>query len=388
VFESLPGNGGLCQVGWCFVASDLVEHGDLCRSCKDYVVGSNVGPWRCPLMCKETADPAAAPYCGMFDLLREDIMPSQHFGDVGMFPCRVGNDLQRQQMPHGVEQAAGGGGGNNKKVKTRLSAGSRAKIAKAKEALAEKARQEERANTITPFGPLHAAELEAMYHARGMSADQISHVLNQEKAKFSALLSSSPHLGGLSASGLGLSGLGLGLGGGGGGGGGSLQKPLRTLPPLPPPLLPDPPTPYPTAREQAPPPTLALLWGGGLFGLSTDDGSGAASMSALDQLLVGIIAALTLVLCLLTFSKIRRHVRTSCTSEATRMKRNEEGLGRISDVAKAISLGLDATLTSTNQLSKTYETDFWSSPVTLSAQAEIASRSRSSNEEGGGGEAE
>jgi len=32
------------------------------------------------------------------------------------------------------------------------------------------------------------------------------------------------------------------------------------------------------------------------------------------------------------------------------MKRNEEGLGRISDVAKAISLGLDATLTSTNQV--------------------------------------
>lgn len=34
----------------------------------------------------------------MFDLLREDIMPSNHFGDAGMFPCRVGNDLQRSQV--------------------------------------------------------------------------------------------------------------------------------------------------------------------------------------------------------------------------------------------------------------------------------------------------
>ena len=32
--------GGLCPLGWCFVASLRAEHGDLCRSCRDYVSGT------------------------------------------------------------------------------------------------------------------------------------------------------------------------------------------------------------------------------------------------------------------------------------------------------------------------------------------------------------
>jgi len=31
--------GGLCPMGWCFVASVKPEHGDVCRSCRDYVSG-------------------------------------------------------------------------------------------------------------------------------------------------------------------------------------------------------------------------------------------------------------------------------------------------------------------------------------------------------------
>ena len=27
------GNGGLCPTSWCFVASELVDHGDVCRRC-------------------------------------------------------------------------------------------------------------------------------------------------------------------------------------------------------------------------------------------------------------------------------------------------------------------------------------------------------------------
>jgi hypothetical protein len=94
------GNGGLCPVGWCFVASKADGIGDLCRSCKDYVMGSNADhhPWKCPNMCKPSLNPLVAPYCQMADLLRENIMPSKHFGDAGMFPCRVGNDLQRSQV--------------------------------------------------------------------------------------------------------------------------------------------------------------------------------------------------------------------------------------------------------------------------------------------------
>ena len=32
--------GGLCPMGWCFVASAQLQHGDLCRSCRDYVSGA------------------------------------------------------------------------------------------------------------------------------------------------------------------------------------------------------------------------------------------------------------------------------------------------------------------------------------------------------------
>ena len=75
-----------------------------------------------------------------------------------------------------------------------------------------------------------------------------------------------------------------------------------------------------------------------------------------------VILALSLVLCALVWSRLRKlcgRCVSSMVSEEQRMRRNEERLGRISDVARNISSSLDSTLQRTNALSAKYESKTW-----------------------------
>ena len=92
--------GSLCPQAWCFLASTADDKGDICVSCKSFVLGTTHAadaPFRCPKLCSATRD-GSPPLCEMADLLRESVMPSAHFGDAGFFPCRVGSDTQRRQV--------------------------------------------------------------------------------------------------------------------------------------------------------------------------------------------------------------------------------------------------------------------------------------------------
>mmetsp|Transcript_17706 Transcript_17706/g.20883 ORF Transcript_17706/g.20883 Transcript_17706/m.20883 type:complete len:304 (-) Transcript_17706:162-1073(-) len=286
------GNGGLCPVGWCFVASSSDGVGDLCRSCKDYVIGSKEDhhPWVCPLMCKPSLNPNVAPYCQMADLLREDIMPSKHFGDAGMFPCRVGNDLQRSQIPVHVSDS---GITKKKGVKIRLSPGSRKKL--------ERIRQEKAGLVTTSVDESFGKTTSSLNNNN--KNEKLSNLNLQDQSQKNSF-------------------------------------DLSRLPPLPPPLLPDPPTPSPSLRS------ASLI---DLEGLN---------LSRFDQVLIFIILSLTLIVCSLMLSKLRILLRR-CASEETKLKRNEETLSRISDVARSINLNLDLNLKTTNEISSNYEVDLW-----------------------------
>jgi hypothetical protein len=130
---------------------------------------------------------------------------------------------------------------------------------------------------------------------------------------------------------------------------------LAELPPLPPPLLPDHPTLAPTMAPR--PPVLEEL-------------AASISLTHAEQIMLFVILILSLVLCGLVgvrLSKLcgcggvgaRYCQQGRCVSEETRLRRNEERLGRISDVARSISDSLDSTLERTNALSAKYESRTW-----------------------------
>lgn len=130
------------------------------------------------------------------------------------------------------------------------------------------------------------------------------------------------------------------------------RKERITLPPLPPPLLPDPPTLAPTARVQPP---LAKL-------------AASIELTPTEEGMLLIILMLTLLLCALTVSRVRKALG-SCASEETKMRRNGERLSRISDVARSINATLDSTLERTNALSEKYESATWEAWGTAETRA-------------------
>jgi len=91
-------------------------------------------------------------------------------------------------------------------------------------------------------------------------------------------------------------------------------------------------------------------------------------LTRLDEILLLFIGVLACVLASVLWPKLKGQIdewRESWASDKVQQQRRDARLHRISDVAKAISLGLDATLAHTQNLGASYDysrgvaSDFW-----------------------------